>query len=335
MIKKFSCLIVLFQCIILADYAQENPLISDDSAFTAPRVIGVPRSKGIIFKREVVRNYGIRSKSDESFGSSSGEVRRNRRWDFRLRLPIILKENIKVAMGVQYFVEEFNFENETSDFPFYNNLEDRSLRSIRGEVFIIKPTRKKRYYLLRMSGSLNGDYDESEFDNSDFFRFSVTPLVGWKKNQYTSYAFGVSLSYSFGRRAIFPVFTYNHAFNSKWGVEAVLPANAKLRYGTLDQKNYFYLKAELRGSNYSIRLEETQADLFYLNKSEVRFLLTWEREIHDWLWFGMETGLRSNINFDLADSPNINTNVVVENDLAAAFIYNVSIFIVPPRKLLK
>lgn len=335
MIKKFSWLIVLLFYLTLTSYGQVDNSANTDSAFTAPRVIGLPRSKGIIIKREIVRDYRIRSKSDQPFGNSVGEIRRNRRWDFRVRLPLVLKENIKIAAGFQYFVEEFNFDSNPNIYPFYQNLEDRSLRSIRGEIFIIKPTRTKRYYLFRMSGSLNGDYDESEFSNGDFFRFSLTPLVGWKKNAYTSYAFGVSLSYSFGRRAIFPVFTYSHSFNNKLGIEAVLPANAKLRYGTLNQKNYFYLKAELRGSNYSVRLEETQNELFYLDKSEIRFLLSWEREIHDWLWFGVESGLRSNINFDLSDSPSINANALVDNSLRGAFIYNISIFIVPPKKFLK
>ena len=335
MIKKFSCIMFLSSFLAYPLWGQENSKLDLDSTFVAPSVVGLPRSKGIIIKREVVSDFRIRSKSDQPFGSSSAEVRRNRRWDLRLRVPVVLKESIKVVAGFQYFVEEFNFEDTSTDYPFYQNLEDRSLRSIRGEIFMIKPTRKSRYYLLRISGSLNGDYDESGFNNGDFFRFSITPLIGWKKNELTSYAFGAALSYNFGRRAIFPVFTYNHAFNSQWGVEAILPANAKLRYGTLDQKNYFFLKTELRGTNYSVRLEETQTSLFYLDKSEIRFLLTWEREIHDWLWFGIEGGLRSNINFDLSDSPRINSNVLVDNNLGPAFVYNFSIFIVPPRKFLK
>ncbi|MEL7003903.1 MAG: DUF6268 family outer membrane beta-barrel protein [Bacteroidota bacterium] len=321
--------------ISLVGYGQVDNQFKNDSSFTAPSVIGLPRSKGLVISREIIRDYRIRSTSDQPFGNSSGEIRRNRRWEFKLRLPVLLKENLKIAAGVQYSVEEFNFDDGPNSYPFYQNLEDRPLRSIRGDVIIIKPTRTKRFYILRVSGSLNGDYDDSDFSNGDFFRFSVTPLIGWKKNDYTAFGFGASLSYNFGRRAIFPVITYNHSFNNKWGVEAILPANAKLRFSTLDQKNFFYLKTELKGNNYSVRLEETQNELFFLNNSEVRFLMTWEREIHDWLWFGVESGLRSNINFDLSDSPQLNAEALVDNDIRAAFVFNFSLFVVPPRKFLK
>ncbi|MTI28602.1 hypothetical protein [Fulvivirga kasyanovii] len=314
--------------------AQEPIINCTDSVFCVPGVVGLPRSKGIVIKREIVRDYWIKSESGD--GKSSAEVRRNRRWEFKLRAPIILKDGFKMAAGVKYFVEEFNFEQpDNLDYPFYQNLENRSLRSIRGEIFMVKPTRTNKYYLLRLSAGLNGDYQSESFAKNDFFKFSISPLIGWKKNDYVSYAFGVAFSYGFGRRSIYPLVAYNRSFNNQWGIETILPAEIKLRYSTLNLKNYFYAKAELHGSNYSIRLDEAKNDLVFLDKSEVRFLLTWEREIHDWLWFGLEGGLRSNINFDLSDDASISADVLVENRLNSAFVYNFSIFVVPPRKLLK
>lgn len=314
--------------------AQDTILNCTDSAFCVPGVSGLPRSKGIVIKRELVRDYRIVSESDG--GNASAEIRRNRRWELKLRAPIILKDGFKMAAGIKYYVEEFNFEHpESLDFPFYKNLENRSLRSIRGDIYMIKPTRTNKYYILRLSGGLNGDYGSESFARGDFFKFSVSPLMGWKKNDYVSYAFGVAFSYSFGRRRIYPLFVYNKTFNSQWGLESVLPAEVKIRYSTLNQKNYFYGKAELHGANYSVRLDEAKQDLVFLNKSEVRLLLSWEREIHDWLWFGVEGGIRSNINFNLSDDATIRSDVVVENSLKPALVYNFSIFVVPPRKLLK
>ncbi|UII25642.1 hypothetical protein LVD15_20390 [Fulvivirga maritima] len=334
MVRKLPYLVLLcslhFCC-----YGQESIVNCTDSTFCVPSVIGLPRSKGIVIKREIVRDYSIRSSSDE-YGDSNAELRRNRRWEFKVRAPIIMKDGFKMAAGIKYFVEEHNFEEpDNLEYPFYKNLENRSLRSIRGELFMVKPTKTNRFYLLRLSGGLNGDYGSDSFAKHDFFRFSVSPLIGWKKNDYVSYAFGVAFSYNFGRRSIAPIIAYNKSFNNQWGVEMILPAEAKLRYSTLNQKNFFYLKSELNGSNYSVRLDETQEELLYLNKSEVRFLLCWEREIHDWLWFGIESGLRTNINFDLSSEVGFNADTVIENKLNAAMVYNVSIFVVPPRKLLK
>ncbi len=317
-------------------WAQGSIVNCTDSTFCVPSVVGLPRSKGIEIKREITRDYGIRSESDESFGDSSAEVLRNRRWSFMLRLPVVMKDNIKIAAGVKYFVEEFNFEEPGSlEYPFYQNLENRSLRSIRGDVFMVKPTRTNKYFLLRLSGGLNGDYTSDAFSSDDFLRFSIAPLLGWKKNDYVSYAVGLAYSYNFGRRSIYPLFAYTKTFNNQWGFESVLPAEAKLRYSTLNQRNYFYLQAELNGANYSLRLEPNDSRLMYLDKSEVRTLFIWEREIHDWLWFSLEAGLQANINFDLSNSPNINSEQIVDNRLNAALSYGFSIFIVPPRKLLE
>ena len=331
--SKFQFLF-LFCLLCTSALAQETIVNCTDSTFCVPSVIGLPRSKGIVIKREIVRDYSIQSESDE-LGNSSAELRRNRRWEFKVRAPIIMKDGFKMAAGLKYFVEEHNFENpESLNYPFYQNLENRSLRSIRGELFLVKPTKTNKFYLLRISGGLNGDYG-SDLAKHEFFKFSISPLIGWKKNDYVSYAFGLAFSYGLGNRSILPIIAYNKSFNNQWGMEMVLPAEAKLRYSTLNQKNFLYLKAELNGSNYSVRLDESQDDLLYLNKSEVRFLLSWEREIHDWLWFGIETGMRSNINFDLSSETGFNANTVVDNKLNAAMVYNMSIFVVPPRKLLK
>ncbi|MEO1049154.1 MAG: hypothetical protein AAFX87_00920 [Bacteroidota bacterium] len=299
--------------------------------------MGLPRSKGIIIKQENVTDYFIQSDgSDQS--SSSNEIRRNRRWEFQLRAPLVLKDNFKMAVGVKYFVEEFRFDDTDSEFEFYNNLEDRSLRNLATSLFLVKPTRTNRYYLLRLNAQLNGDFSTGNISANNFLKYSITPLVGWKKNDYTSYAFGFSFGYSFGQRSIFPIFSYNKSFNTQWGIETILPVKARLRYGSLDQKSYVYLTSELNGASYNIDIDLNNPEgtnFLFLNKSEVRFLISLEREIHDWLWFGVEGGMRKNINFDLTSSPRRNTDIIIENQLNNAFLFSVSLFIVPPRKFLE
>ncbi len=316
-------------------FAQESMLVCTDSSFCIPSVIGLPRSKGLEIKREIVRDYRITSTAIDGSGSAEAEIQRNRRWEMTLRVPILNKPGFKMAAGFKYFVEEYNFEDKESiSFPFYQNLEDRPLRSLRGTLYLVKPTRTNKYFLLRLTGGFNGDYRNSLDDNERYLRFSISPLIGWKRTDYLSYALGFAYNYSFGRRTIYPLFAYNRTFNNHWGVESILPVSIKLRYNTTNQKNYFFLKTELNGANYNVHLDPNQASTRYLEKSEVRFLLNYEREIHDWLWFGVEAGVRQNINFDLTDSPEINARVITENNLNIAFVYNMSIFVVPPRKFL-
>ncbi len=318
----------------LCSHAQSTMINCMDSTFCIPGVEGLPRTKGIVITRELIKDYAINSQVNTG-QSADAEIRRNRRWTFKLRAPIMLKENLKIAGGIKYFVEEHNFEEpESLNNDFYKNLEDRPLRSIRADIFIMKPTRNNKYFILRLSGALNGDFKGIDL-GSDYFKFSIAPLIGWKRSQYLSYAVGVAYSEIFGRRSVYPVFSYNHTFSPHWGVESVLPAELKLRYNSLNKKNFFYFKSELNGSNYTLNFFDNRDEPVFLEKSEVRFLLTWEREIYDFLWFSIEAGFRKNINFDLSENARINAETIVDNRLNEAVVGNISLFVVPPRKFLK
>jgi len=331
--ERFVILILVLVNLTIG-YAQKVIKSDLDTAFCIPGILGVPRSKGLIIKRELLKDYRIKSKEISTGTITESYISRNRRWEFKVRAPVVREQNFIMALGLSYFVEEFQFENPTSlTLPFHQNLEDRSLKRLRGDLVIVKPTRGDIFYILRARGALNGDYTSEIFggDKSDFLKFSIAPLIGWKRNDYLSYGVGAALSYNFGKRSIFPIFSYNKTFNQHWGIESILPAYAKLRYNTTDQKNYVYLSAELSGANFSLYLDSDQSDLIYLDKSEVRLLLIWEREIHDWLWVGVESGYRKNISFDLANSANIDSSIIIDNSLTDAFVVSFSLFIVPPR----
>lgn len=319
--------------------AQESVIACTDSTFCVPSVFGMTRAKAIIIKQERVLNYSITSNGgDSGFGNGEDEVKFNKRWQAKLRFPLLLKPGIKLAMGLEYYKEEYHFEGyPNNDYPFYRSLEDKPLRSIGATFYMVKPWLGNRYFMIRLGAKFNSDRDIGDLLNSDFLRVSVAPLIGWKKNPYTSYAVGFAYSYDFGRQSIYPVLSYNHTFSNRLGLESILPLEAKLRY-TISEKNLLYATTRFHGANYSIQLNDPnfpEGEDYILRKSEVRFLVTYEREIHDWLWFSIETGLRSNISFKLMDSPDRNANTLIDNKFNSALLVNVSIFVVPPRKFLK
>jgi hypothetical protein len=298
----------------------------------------MPRSKGIIIKQERVFDYRITSDgTDAGFGKGEDDVKFNKRWQFKLRFPIIMKPGIKVAMGLEYFKEEYQFEGfPENDYPFYQSLEDKPLRSIGTTFYVVKPWLGNRYFMLRVGAKFNGDEGLGNMIDGDKLRVSVAPLIGWKKNPYTSYAFGFAYSYDFGRQRVYPVISYNHTFNSRLGFESILPLEVKLRY-SLSEKNLLYFTTKFNGANYNIQLDDPDfaGQDYYLRKSELRFMFTYEREIHDWLWFGIESGFRSNFRFELTDSPKSSAEIVIDNEFNSAFVLNASIFVVPPRKFLE
>ncbi|MGI9543257.1 MAG: DUF6268 family outer membrane beta-barrel protein [Cyclobacteriaceae bacterium] len=323
----------------LVAQAQETIIHCTDSTFCVPSVFGMPRSKGLVIKRESVINYKIQSTSNTpGIENGQDEVQKNQRWNFKLRVPILLKSNIKMALGLSYFREEYSFEGVPSnEYAFYNSLEDKDLKSVGAALYLIKPWRGNRYFLLRLGAKLNGDYNIDDLPKSDFLKVSVAPLMGWKASPYTSYAVGLAYSYDFGRQSIYPVASINHTFNNRWGIESLLPVQAKLRF-TQNEKTFWHLSTELNGASYNVRLNASplsEKETLHLRKSEIRFLFSLEREIHDWLWFGLEAGLRSNIEFSLRESGKRNAETLIDNNFGSAFTFGASIFIVPPRKFLE
>ncbi len=306
-----------------------------ETPYCNPSVAGLPRPKAFIFKYELQPSYKITSiAKDGSFGKNEAEISRKRRLDFRLRFPIINKPSLTIAAGLKYSREEFRFDNFSDiTYQFYKTLQDRDLKSIGTHLYVIKPTKSNRYFILRASFDFNGDYPSKTIRTSDFFKFSVTPLMGWKKNENLSYAVGFSYGYTFGVPLIIPVFSYNKNFNCNWGIETFLPVSVKLRY-TPNKNTYMYAGFEFQGNSY--RLDNADSafgayDKLHLFHSELRFTVNYEREIHDWLWFSAEGGLRHTFSFNVTNGPKASANVIIQNKLAMAPIINASIFIVPPK----
>jgi hypothetical protein len=274
-----------------------------------------------------------------SFGSSEGEIKRNRRWDFRVRFPIVNKPSLIIAGGIKYTREEFRFDNLSgvNSYPLYHNLENRPLKNAGIHFYVVKPTRSKKYFILRTSFDLSGDYGSDKFGKKEFLKFSITPLIGWKQNENLSYAAGFTYGYTFGVPLIVPVFSYNKNFNCHWGIESVLPISLKLRY-TKNEKNYLYTGLELAGASYRLDNEGTifsEYSRLHLFRSELRYTINYEREIHDWLWFGIEAGYRQNLRFSINNGPRAKSDIIISNKLKGSALINASIFMVPPHSLLK
>lgn len=319
--------------------AQELFTWGKEKEYCNPSVIGLPRAKAFILRYELQPNYRIKSTGRQgNFGNSEAELSRNRRFDVRLRFPIVNKPSLTIAGGLKYSQEEFRFKNpSTIQYPFYQNLEDRPLKSAGLHFYVVKPTRNKKYFILRTSVDLNGDYSSAKFGKKEFLKFSITPLVGWKQNENLSYAAGFTYGYTFGVPLILPVLSFNKNFNCNLGIESVLPLSLKLRY-TTQQKNYWYAGLELAGASYSLDHEGSpfaQYDKLHLFRSELRYTVNYEREIHDWLWFGIEGGFRQNLRFNLNNGPRSRSDIIIHNRLTGALVFNASLFIVPPRSFFK
>jgi len=338
--KRFYlfCLIISAGTATSSLQAQEIFTWGKEKDYCNPSVIGLPRAKAVILKYEVQPAYRIMSTGKSgTFGDNQGKISRNHRLDMRVRFPIINKPSITIAAGIKFSEEEFRFSDDVvTSYPFYKDLEDRPLKSVGLHLYVVRPTRQKKYFILRASADLNGDYSSGKFGKSEFLKFSITPMIGWKQSDNLSYAMGLTYGYAFGKPMIFPVLSYNKNFNCHFGIESLLPISLKLRY-TANPKNYMYAGVELNGAGYRLDNEGTaftNYNQLHLFRSELRYTFTYEREIHDWLWFGFEAGYRQNLRFNLTNGAKGRSDVIIANRLMGAPLINASLFVVPPHALL-
>ena len=312
-------------------FAQYHTVNASDTSYCEPTVNGLSRPKGLILSEEILTGHNISSQAISSNTGEFGEIRATRRRQIKIKAPLMNKQNFKMAIGFNYRVEDIFFDDiEQQSFDFYHQLEDKNLKQLGTSLYVIKPWRGKRYFLLRASASLNGDYDRTNRPTSDYLKYSIAPLIGWKKNENLSYAVGVGYSQNFGRVSVFPLFSYNRTFNDHFGIETMLPLNASLRYSTLDKKNYLYLSSNIHGSTYNVGFPNGVSG--YLNNTEIKHNLRYEREVYDFIWVGIESGFRTNLNFSLSETPVRRVSTIIDSNLNMALYFGFSVFIVPPRK---
>jgi len=306
--------------------------ICDENGFCIPSLPGLPRSKGLEILQHSVFDYGITSTSD-SLGNSESELKSDNKISIKLKFPIAIKDNFQLAGGLGYSKEEFRFDDpETIENEFYRNIEDKPLRQLSANLYGIRPFKGNKYLGGRMSISLNGDFNSGFGSTTDYLRASVAVLYGIRSRFSKVEGFGLAYSFSFGRPAIYPLYAYNKQFNSKHGLEVLLPAHIKYRFSP-NEKNIIYVSTQLDGSNYNINLESISNESLYLGKSDLLTMLTFEREIHDFFWVTASAGLRSNLNFDVDREREIiaRSEPFIDNQINDALFVRFGIFLVPPK----
>jgi hypothetical protein len=308
-----------------------------------PTVNGLPRPVGISFEYENVLDYKISTYSNvEDYPDGEGAINRNRRIKFKFKLPVVNKDHFKFAMGFRYSHEEFRFESpDELDYTFYQSLENKPLKSIGSDFYFMFPRKNNTFFALVLNLSINGDYFQKDVPFFDYLKVSAAPVFGIKKHDNLLYGFGFAYSYVFGDPSIAPVITYMHTFNKRWGIEAMLPLEAKVRYN-IGSGSILYAGAKLRGASYHIHLDDDMLNnngTVELRQSELKFLVSLRQEIYDFLWFSVNAGYRYNINFNIADSNRnrsatnfFNREYLLESNLENAFFFNISLDIVPPVK---
>ncbi|MBX0291435.1 hypothetical protein K3G63_13370 [Hymenobacter sp. HSC-4F20] len=329
-------------------YPPPAPPVGDTTAaanaqeFATPSVVGMGPSKGLIFHYERVPRFNVASDGKVvGLQDYNSQATKNARLVIKGYIPMLNHPHLKLILGVNYEREEFKFRQFPTGYELYDNIEDKGLKTLGTQLAVIRPVNEENWYIFRVKGELSGDYTSSELSVRDYLRVSSEFLYGWKRSPTFSWGVGVQLGYTFGRQSIYPAVLYNRTFSNHWGVEALFPARVTARYNA-SPRSLFFAGYSVDGLNYIIKLREplrreNAIDLrtLELRETEVKFRGRWEREIYDFLWFGLEGGYRYNYAFDAFDRTNDNRVKIIDSKLAGAPYASLELFIVPPRKFLK
>ncbi len=338
--KVVSLLYIALTLFSTTVFAQEP---EEETEYCNPKVNGMPRPTGVSLSYERVMDYRISTQSNVDYlQNGESEVNYNRRIKFKFKVPVVNKDNFKFVYGFHYSHEEFRFDDpENLDYSLYKSLEDKSLKSLGSSFYFLFPRKNKTFFAVQANLNLNGDYYRSDVSLSEFLKISAGPLWGKKPNDNLMYGFGFAYSYTFGDPSISPLIAYYHTFSKKWGVEAMLPLEAKLRFN-MNAGSIWYLGAETRGASYNVRLNDpalSDMSTLELRHSELKIQFSLNQEIHDFLWIALQAGYRYNLNFNLAES-NRNRSAtnffereyIAESQLEDAFYFNISLNIKAPKK---
>ncbi|GJM30873.1 MAG: hypothetical protein DHS20C17_35080 [Cyclobacteriaceae bacterium] len=309
----------------------------DPVGTASPSVEGGRKSKALSIRYNVITQYTIQSTPHlPELSASSAEVRRLNEFELKLRVPLILKPRNKLILGFTYKLEEYNFKDpESLDSDIDTNLEDKNLHVLAMDLNLLTSLNDRNYFLGRVRASLNGDYATNDFPITHYTKFMLTAAYGWKFNPQHALAVGLSFNYTLGRPSIYPIVIWNKTINQKWGFESILPARFMLRYG-LSPRSILLLGYEIDGNSYHLTVNQPPLSGFpalELRRSDLLTKITLEQELYDFLWFSIDTGYRYNINFDLAKDNSFNNEPIVSNEVSGSLFFNISLFIVPPKKL--
>lgn len=311
-----------------------------DTSFTAsPRVAGMARPKAFEASYNYVSAFEARTTSTKTFiNEEEAEVNKLEEIRLRAQIPLLLKDRTNLILGIRYRYEEYNFTNSRAlESGLFKTLENKHLNSLNSSLLLARSLSRNRFLIGRLGAELNGDYKNDEISLTRFLKYNVSAIYGWKKTALYSYGFGLYYNYDLGGPSLYPVILYNKTFNSKWGVEALLPVDLKVRYNC-SEKSILYAGYELSGTSYQLVIDDNPSlsaiPTLELRKSDVRFNVRWEQEIYDFLWFSLSAGYNLNVRFDLVEQDRIvDENRLLRTEIGNSPYAQASIFLVPPRSM--
>jgi len=252
-------------------------------------------------------------------------------------IPIVSRYDFILNFGFNYWESRYEMAKDFDGMnahPLHESLYRNELRTAGINFTVFKPLNEKNFIVAQIQGDMNGNYNFTRLQ-PDFAKVKISgaAIYGWKPNDNLNYGFGITRTYRGGEVLHIPVVMYNHTFNKKWGVEALVPARANLRR-TIDPRTLMFFGYELEGNSYHMQnvggSMSGNNDL-ELRRSEIRLRLAYEKSVYNFIWVSVQAGLRLNYKFNVSENDDVKSGeFLFENKIGNPLYFGFSINLVSP-----
>lgn len=253
----------------------------------------------------------------------------NKSYNIKLNLPLVYSDRLNIIGQVRYKNEQLHFgydmANEEKEIHFDNV----------GVSFLFKYKFKNEYYI---GGHAGGFFkaDELAFERyASILDFNSSIVIG-KDLPLGTIGFGGLVGNSQSRLTMYPLFLFEYQLSNSWKVEMKLPKEIQFRKIIKPDNFYLIGGAEVNAANYFISegIFDNNQNLEY-RRAAVDFRIGLEKEIYDFLWFGLDVGATQPIYSALVQSGEPTRNKVFDFGHSFTPYASFSVFLVPPKSMMR
>jgi hypothetical protein len=276
-------------------------------AFCSSRILNGGPQKLISVGYDIQDSYDMNVGAFSNNPASEYQVNRTREFRIDVQYPIISKNNITLALQVNYLNTQYDFDGTANNeaHPFASTLDENGLNSTSLSTVIFKPLNLRNFIIFQAGLSLNGDYSLSNLQDLSYSRFFAAAIYGWKPSERKMWGLGVSRTYMGGALNYMPVFYYQYASaDGKWGIDALLPSRLNIKRN-FNPQTILSIGHNFQGNTYRLNSLVDDGDGQVLNpelrRSELRIRAILDRALTRTIWLSVQAGLRYNWDFNVDD----------------------------------
>ncbi len=280
--------------------------------------------------------------------SSSAEIQAAHEFSFIGNFPLLSRNNILINLNTIYQEQRYSVQQSTGNNAFNTVLANDVLRRSAMIFTVFKPLNDRSFLLGQLGIELNGNYGNNNSELSNPL-IPAALIYGWKPSDRLMYGFGASRTYLGGSLNYLPVVYYYHTFkNDKWGVEALLPARAMIRY-RFDSKKLISLGYNFQGASYGLSNFGTlsqdiapsinrliEAEDVQLRRSGIRAGFRYQQALSGFIWLSVEAGYRINYSYSIDEGGDFlrllgdDTPYFIENEFTNPLYFTIGLSYVSP-----